>query len=203
MTLRAALTIALALLCTASSSRASEEDHMRWQSVQLDCFETPDTGKVRVSATSDEHSIQSLTITAFGKDYALTQPDLLKIKEFPLDSLRVTHEAGYAKTGGHTVHARFSRPSETAYVSVSKDKGLFVSAQLKQPKRTAHKTATMDESRSSQQLYLGGVLYYQKGDYEKARKQWQDALAMDPSNSDAKAGLERIALLYGKPKTKR
>lgn len=49
----------------------------------------------------------------------------------------------------------------------------------------------------SGQAYLEGVIYYQKGDYDKAREKWLHAKQLDPSNSDAAAGLERIEKLYG------
>ncbi|PIR16178.1 MAG: hypothetical protein COV48_10330 [Elusimicrobia bacterium CG11_big_fil_rev_8_21_14_0_20_64_6] len=50
---------------------------------------------------------------------------------------------------------------------------------------------------ASQQSYLEGVIYYQKGDYEKARDKWLHAKQLDPANSDALAGLEKIEKLYG------
>lgn len=49
----------------------------------------------------------------------------------------------------------------------------------------------------SQQRYLEGVIYYQKGDYEKARVSWEDAVKLDAANEDAKKGLARIKDLYG------
>jgi tetratricopeptide (TPR) repeat protein len=49
----------------------------------------------------------------------------------------------------------------------------------------------------SEQAYLSGVIYYQKGDYEKARDKWLNAKQLDPSNTDAIAGLEKIEKLYG------
>ncbi len=54
-----------------------------------------------------------------------------------------------------------------------------------------------EAKKSSQQHYLSGVIFFQKGDYEKARDEWSLALQLDPSNSDAKAGLDRIEKLYG------
>jgi tetratricopeptide (TPR) repeat protein len=54
-----------------------------------------------------------------------------------------------------------------------------------------------DNRRQSQQYYLSGIIYYDKGDYEKARNDWTHALQLDPSNPDAKSGLERINNLYG------
>jgi tetratricopeptide (TPR) repeat protein len=50
---------------------------------------------------------------------------------------------------------------------------------------------------ASQQAYLEGVIYYQKNDYEKARDKWLHAKQLDPGNSDAIAGLEKIEKLYG------
>lgn len=51
----------------------------------------------------------------------------------------------------------------------------------------------------SRQHYLSGIVFFQKGDYEKARAEWLEARRLDPANKDAVAGLERIEKLYGKP----
>jgi tetratricopeptide (TPR) repeat protein len=59
------------------------------------------------------------------------------------------------------------------------------------------KPVSSEEARkSSGQHYLSGVIFFQKGDFEKARDEWSLALQLDPSNSDAKAGLERIEKMY-------
>src|SRR3989344_2593904 len=51
------------------------------------------------------------------------------------------------------------------------------------------------------QSYLEGVIYYQKGDYEKAREAWRKAKDLAPVGSDvakdATAGLEKLNVLYG------
>jgi tetratricopeptide (TPR) repeat protein len=57
--------------------------------------------------------------------------------------------------------------------------------------------ASDNSKQQSQQAYLEGVIYYQKGDYEKARDKWMRAKQLDPSNTDAAAGLEKIEKLYG------
>lgn len=44
----------------------------------------------------------------------------------------------------------------------------------------------------AQRHYLEGVRYFQGADYEKARGEWKTARKLDPSNSDAAAGLKRI-----------
>lgn len=57
--------------------------------------------------------------------------------------------------------------------------------------------STESNKQASQQAYLEGVIYYQKGDFEKARDKWLHSKQLDPSNSDAIAGLEKIDKLYG------
>ncbi len=56
-------------------------------------------------------------------------------------------------------------------------------------------------SPESSQAYLEGVIYYQKGDYEKAREAWTKAKRLAPAGSDAakdaEAGLSKINQLYG------
>lgn len=44
----------------------------------------------------------------------------------------------------------------------------------------------------SQQHYLEGVKYLQNANYEQARKEWKTALKLDPSNTEAAAGLKRV-----------
>jgi len=55
--------------------------------------------------------------------------------------------------------------------------------------------------RAANQAYLEGVIYYQKGDYEKARVAWLKAKGLATPGSDvakdATAGLEKLAVLYG------
>lgn len=55
--------------------------------------------------------------------------------------------------------------------------------------------------RAANQAYLEGVIYYQKGDYEKARIAWLKAKGLATPGSDvakdATAGLEKLAVLYG------
>jgi len=45
---------------------------------------------------------------------------------------------------------------------------------------------------ASQQHYLEGVKYFQNANYEEARKEWKLARKLDPSNTEAAAGLKRI-----------
>ncbi|MBI5239345.1 MAG: tetratricopeptide repeat protein [Elusimicrobia bacterium] len=81
-------------------------------------------------------------------------------------------------------------------------KAAAVSGPTTTPKTDASVTAAAagvseENKRQSQQYYLSGIIYYDKGDFEKARNEWTHSLQLDPSNPDAKAGLERINSLYG------
>jgi tetratricopeptide (TPR) repeat protein len=49
-----------------------------------------------------------------------------------------------------------------------------------------------EDQRRSQQHYLAGVIYYDKGEYAKAREEWSAALRLDPDNADAATGLTRV-----------
>lgn len=118
--------LAAALLASAPAL-ASEEDHLPWRSVDVACFEHAQTGKVSVKARADAKGLASFVLHAFGKVHALSKAQLQQLRGFPLESLQVTHEAGYAELGGHTVHARLRKGEETARVSVTKAKGLQVS----------------------------------------------------------------------------
>ena len=62
--------------------------------------------------------------------------------------------------------------------------------------------AAPSSDRDANQAYLEGVIYYQKGDYEKARLRWLKAKQLAPKESDiskdAQAGLEKLDTLFGK-----
>ncbi len=66
------------------------------------------------------------------------------------------------------------------------------------PAAPAVPAGTSDSARKqSQQAYLEGVIFFQQNNYEKAREKWLLAKQLDPSNTDAVAGLARIEQLYG------
>ena len=44
----------------------------------------------------------------------------------------------------------------------------------------------------AQEHYLEGLKYFQNSDYEKAREEWTIVKKLDPSNTEAEAGLKRI-----------
>jgi hypothetical protein len=54
--------------------------------------------------------------------------------------------------------------------------------------------------RRAEQAYLEGVVYYQKGDYDKAAAAWKRGASLAPDGdaaADCRAGLERLDKLYG------
>lgn len=54
--------------------------------------------------------------------------------------------------------------------------------------------------RRAEQAYLEGVVYYEKGDYEKAAAAWKRGATLAPdgdAGADCRAGLERLDKLYG------
>jgi tetratricopeptide (TPR) repeat protein len=62
-------------------------------------------------------------------------------------------------------------------------------------------TAAPPGDRDANQAYLEGVIYYQKGDYEKAHQAWLKAKELAPKDSEAEsnaaAGLDKLSRLYG------
>lgn len=60
------------------------------------------------------------------------------------------------------------------------------------PLPSAAETAKEDALRASQQHYLSGVIFFQKGDYKMAREHWELAVNLDPANEDAAAGLAKL-----------
>jgi hypothetical protein len=124
----------LVVVLATAPVRGSEEELLPWQEVRIVCAERVETGPVELTARTVSNEIVAVSITAFGKKHDVPAADLAKLRGFPLDSLRLTHEAGYAELGGHTVHLRFKRNScvpggwveETVAISVSRGKGLTI-----------------------------------------------------------------------------
>ncbi|MDE2313181.1 MAG: tetratricopeptide repeat protein, partial [Elusimicrobia bacterium] len=50
---------------------------------------------------------------------------------------------------------------------------------------------------ASEQHYISGMIYYNEGNYEKARQEFSVAKELDPNNSDAEVGLERVQQIFG------
>jgi tetratricopeptide (TPR) repeat protein len=81
-----------------------------------------------------------------------------------------------------------------------------VPAPLPAPERRGETVPSVTDAppspdRDAQQQYLEGIIYYQKGDYEKARDRWAKARRLATPGSeahrDATAGLEKLAKLLG------
>lgn len=125
----------IALVISTAVAMASEEEFLGWKSAIIQCEKTPESGDVSCDIKIAGAGWEKFVIQAFGTTHTLTTSDLQKLKEFPLSSLRTSHEAGYAELGGHTVHFQFSRTfynsdrkliTEGIYVSVTKN-GVTVS----------------------------------------------------------------------------
>jgi hypothetical protein len=126
-----AFTVLVWLGLPALNGLASQEEFLEWQSLVIQCRETPKAGKISCEVSMGEKGVYSqFAIHAFGKDHTLTEAQLAKLAGFPLSSLRSTHEAGYEEIGGYTVHFRLRRDryddakklvSEVVYVSVNKN----------------------------------------------------------------------------------
>ncbi|MBI3505124.1 MAG: hypothetical protein HY059_09800 [Proteobacteria bacterium] len=56
-----------------------------------------------------------------------------------------------------------------------------------------------ENKRSAIQHWNAGLIYYQQGQYEKARDEWILCKQLDPGNSDCVSGLQRIDQQFGGP----
>ena len=107
------LMLALPLLCLFVGARvtASEEESLEYGEIRVVSPERKDTGKVVFAAKAGEKKFVAVSIEAFGKKYELANEDLEKLAGLPLSSLVITHEAGYERTGGHTVYFKLKKVS--------------------------------------------------------------------------------------------
>ena len=91
------------------TSAASEEEFVPWQSVTVTSPELPVVGVVTIEASTHDGVYQKLSVGAFGRAHTLAAAELKRLENFPLSSLTLTHEAGYAPLGGHTLHLKLNR----------------------------------------------------------------------------------------------
>ena len=61
-------------------------------------------GGVRIRIESPKGSIESVKISAFGRDIAIPEAEMAKLKHVAYSEVSISHEGGYKETGGHTVH---------------------------------------------------------------------------------------------------
>lgn len=125
----------IVLVISTFAAVASEEEWLEWKSVVVQCGKTVEAGDISCDISIKGEEWEKFVIQAFEKSHTLTASDLKKLREFPLSSLRTSHEGGYESLGGHTVHFRFSRTfynsdkklvTEVIYVSATKN-GVIVS----------------------------------------------------------------------------
>ncbi len=118
------------------TSAASEEEFVPWQSVTVKSSELPVVGIVTIEASTHDGAYQKLIVGAFGRTHTLAAAELKRLEGFPLSSLTLTHEGGYASLGGHTLHLKFNRTyydeakkltQKTIVISVLRDAAVSIS----------------------------------------------------------------------------
>jgi hypothetical protein len=63
------------------------------------------------------------------------------------------------------------------------------------PSMTAGKKAGAPhaaDTRTAREVYLAGIIYYDKNKFDKAQEEWQHCVQIEPNNSDCAAGLQRL-----------
>jgi len=96
-------------LSLSSYASGSEEEYAVWSRVAIQCEACGKAGDVAIEATVNEGAYRSMKITAFGREHVLDGKAAEQLAGFPLSSIRVTHEAGYPRVGGYSVHLRLKR----------------------------------------------------------------------------------------------
>ena len=61
-------------------------------------------GGVRIQIESPKGSIDSVKITAFGRDIKIPDAELAKLKGVIYSEVSISHEGGYEELGGHTIY---------------------------------------------------------------------------------------------------
>lgn len=58
---------------------------------------------------------------------------------------------------------------------------------------------TESSKREAVRYWNSGIIFYQKGDFERAAEEWKTCSRLDPANGECATGLKRIAQSYGQP----
>ncbi len=98
-----------AVLLGLPSANASEEDFAIWKSIKIEFGSLGKAGPSTLEIDTGKSGIEKFVLFSFAKTVSLTEVDLAKIRNFPLQSIKVTHEAGYEEIGGYSVHVRLHR----------------------------------------------------------------------------------------------
>jgi hypothetical protein len=89
---------------------ASELEHVAWRAATVTSAPLPSCGVMEVKAEVDrDDRYLAFSLTAFGRTQVLTPAELARLQGFPLASLQLTREGGYAQLGGPMCHARLTR----------------------------------------------------------------------------------------------
>jgi len=113
------------------------------------------------------------------------------------EDAKAAAEAKEKEAAEKAAAAKTSTSTATTTASSAGTPAPAASAQAAGAPPPAAAVASENAKEQSGQAYLAGVIYYQKGDFDKAREKWLTAKQLDPSNSDAVAGLEKIERMYG------
>jgi hypothetical protein len=137
---------AFLVLATGVWLRASEEEILPWSEVRVVGAENKDTGTVVFSAKVAGGIYREVNLEVFGKKFAVPQEQPRKLTGLPLASPTITHEAGYERLGGHTVHFKLKHVylvqgrllEESLTLSVSRGKGLATSERQQRVRKDAN-----------------------------------------------------------------
>ncbi|QTN30922.1 hypothetical protein HZ994_00795 [Akkermansiaceae bacterium] len=61
-------------------------------------------GGVRIQIESPKGSIDTVKITAFGREIEIPESEMAKIKHMIYSKVSISHEGGYKQLGGHTIY---------------------------------------------------------------------------------------------------
>ena len=73
-----------------------------------------------------------------------------------------------------------------------------VAAAVFQPQAApAEGSASESDRREAVKHWNSGIIFYQRGDFEKTQDEWEVCRALDPGNSDCVVGMQRLEQNYG------
>jgi hypothetical protein len=119
--------IALILLVTVGTGRASKEGILPLSSFHLESMGIGASGKIVVEGTQDgQGQITELKIGAFGKEFVVPRQKLARLVTLPANGIRISYEAGYKELGGRTIYIQFqmgftSSTKKQALVTLAED----------------------------------------------------------------------------------
>ncbi|MGL4318529.1 MAG: hypothetical protein ACRCTL_18180 [Pseudomonas sp.] len=103
------LLIAALLIIFSQAIYASKEASLDFNSFYFSSEGIGESGQITIKGSQTSEGIQSLTVNAFDKEYAIPKEQLSKLGTISANQIHISYEYGRYGAGGRTLYVRLTR----------------------------------------------------------------------------------------------